>query len=202
VIWPILISKFKKEKFIPVKIKIIELFKKLTIFEDFMYTRLISEFFPILSEELQTVQNENKKKYEDEIYFKSTFEYKLIINILDFINCLLDKKSVNKRLSYLSNNCLKTYELCYLFFSFLDSKLPNEYNVLTIEIFEKLILYDVDSTFLFLMEVQNIIEKKNISFDHEFFNDIVFLNNPNIKFSKSSLIECFNVNLNILLKNF
>jgi hypothetical protein len=190
-IWPSLMNIWSKEKKPQIQIYSIELIQNLMIhFDDFMYSRIVNDFYPKILKSLNEnpLQFANKKDFS---FLKSTFEYKIKLKELKFLNEALKTKSIKSRLS-LGNNFVNSFEICQVLESYLDESQPSELQVEVLNIFENIIKEDADSVWYFIhsffgSEFQSKSEQFNsIKFQkNEKFNSIQNVKRIEIMLNKS-----------------
>jgi hypothetical protein len=148
-IWPSLMNIWSKEKKPQIQIYAIELIQNLMIhFDDFMYSRIVNDFYPKILKSLSEnpLQFSNKKDFS---FVKTTFEYKIKLKEIKFLNEAIKTKSIKSRLS-LGKNFVNSFEICKVLDSYLDESQPNELQVEVLNIFENLIKEDADSVWFFI----------------------------------------------------
>lgn len=112
-------------------------------FSDFMYQRVINEYYPKLIEYIKTVH-----------HYKHTNEYNYTIKIFEFLQTML--------ISFKSKSSVDHYELCSHLLKFIQPNIEKEYQNQVFKVFQSMLISDPDPVWLFVMKHSNIkFEKKN-----------------------------------------
>ena len=192
-IWPSILNSWSIEKLPQIQIHIIDLIELLMKnFDNFMYSRILNEFYPKLLKDLK----ENIFSFcgkKDFNFFKTTFEYKIKMKEFKFLNEMLKVENFNSKLSIVRDD-FNGFEISEILKPYLDENQPIEIQNEILLIFENLIKEDPDSIWYFInlyLEKEYIKENlKTIKFQKK---ESKFNINQNLKKIEKILIEFDNI---------
>eukprot|EP01080_Neovahlkampfia_damariscottae_P011060 gene11060-3768_t len=157
-IWPSIMNTWSVEKLPQIQIHLIDLIELLMKnFDNFMYSRILNDFYPKLIKDLkQNVSNfKNKKDFN---FLKTTFEYKIKMKEFKFLNEMLTVENFKSKLS-ISKEFFDAFEICQVLEPYLDEQQPKEIQNEILLIFENMIKEDSDSIWYFInLYLENEVE--------------------------------------------
>lgn len=112
-------------------------------FPDFMYQKVVNEYYPKLIDFIKTANN-----------YKHTNEFIFTIKIFDFLQVML--------VSFKSRSSVDHYELCSHLLKFLQPNVHKEYQNHVFKVYQSMLISDPDPVWLFVMKQTNIkFEREN-----------------------------------------